>query len=269
MLGRAPPVPGYFSSGVQFVQSELGLNFDYLPVFDGADNFIHAALDHKQWLYAGGEGNDPKSFAFKNLGGTAAMLKQAKKAGLARAVFLSDQLVYGAQDGGDHFYETDDPKPGNIYAKVKHETEKLLSAMNTSKFGTVSLRLSHVYGPAGPGRRNKWDGLFKGYLTGRPIAPKAGCEIHGEDVARAVRQIVNAEHIRVAGGIFNAMDAVIDRRDILEPLRKATSCPHDLPERSDRDVVSTMNCDKLKRLEWRTGGLVKLSTTLDHMLRHM
>ena len=264
-LGRNPFPPGYFSQPVRFVQVGLGDNFDFQRVFYGAQNFIHAALDHVPGHYHRGEGRDKKGFALKNLAGSAALFKQAKKAGVNRAVFLSDMAVYGQPLDGSHFYETDETLPDGLYAKVKREMEKILETMTTSEFAPVTLRLSSVYGPAGPGRSQKWDGMFKGYLAGMPIEPKATCEIHGEDVGRAITEILDADHVRVAGGIFNAMDLVVDRADILAPLQNATGCQHPLPERFDGEV-STMNCDKLKRMNWRTGGIVKMGMTLERMI---
>lgn len=266
MIGRTAPDPSYFSSTVRFVQAELGQNFDYGPVFDGVNNYIHAALDHIPGHYVGGEGKDLKGFALKNLAGTAALFKQAKKYGVGRAVFLSDMAVYGQADTGAHFYESDPVAPKGVYARIKAETETILGSMNTPNFGTVSLRLSSVYGPAKSRQPRKWDNLFKGYLLGKPIEPKASCEIHGEDVVRAVKALISAEHIRVAGGVFNAMDMVVDRADILASLQKATGCRHPLPARFDGEI-STMNCDKLKRMDWRTGGLVKLNMTLERMIK--
>lgn len=249
-----------------FVSAELGKNVDYQPVFEGAQNFVHAALDHIPGHYMRGEGRDKKGFALKNLAGTAALFKQAKKSGIARTLFLSDMMVYGRALAGDHFYETDHIDPKGMYARVKAETEKIILSMTTPKFGGVTLRLSSVYGPAGQGRRHKWDGMFRGYLAGRPIEPKATCEIHGEDVARAVSAILGAEHVRVAGGVFNAMDIVVDRADILAELQKTTHSPHAIPARFAEEI-STMNCDKLKRLGWRTGGVVKLQMTLQSLLK--
>ncbi len=250
---------------MRFVQAELGQNFDYQPVFEGAQNFVHAALDHVPGHYVNGAGSDRKGFALKNLAGTAAMLKQAKKSGVSRSIFLSDMAVYGPPEGGSHFYETDETQSKGIYALVKRETENILQAMTSSGFGGASLRLASVYGPAGTGRRHKWEGMFKGYLLGKNIEPRARCEIHGEDAARAVSALLTADHIRVAGGIFNAMDLVVDRVDILTPLQKLTGCRHPLPGRFEGEV-NTMNCDKLKRLEWRTGGVVKLGMTLERMI---
>ncbi len=267
IIGRHRPAANMFSSDVQFYQAVLGQNVNYQPIFEGADCYIHAALDHQPGLYVGGEGNDPKGFALKNLAGTAALFKQAKKAGIQKAVFLSDQAVYGRGEPGAQFYETDVAAPTNLYALLKLETETILQAMKTSAFATTSLRLSSVYGPAMNSHQQKWDSLFQAYLSGKPIDPGASCEVHGEDVARAVLLIIEAESIRVSGGVFNAMDMIVDRQDILTPLQKATGCQNELPKRANADHIGTMNCDKLKRLEWRTGGIVKLGMTLDRIIK--
>ena len=49
ILGRTPHAVNYFSAPVRFVQAELGLNFDYQPVLDGADSvsYTHLTLPTK------------------------------------------------------------------------------------------------------------------------------------------------------------------------------------------------------------------------------
>jgi len=258
IIARTRPPDGYFSGPVKSVQAELGQNFDYRPVFDQADTYVYAALDRDK---------DRKNYVFKNLGGAVALFKQARKAGVERAVFLSSQSVYGLGEPGIELYETDTPQPVTLEGKVKHETEKAVLSMASGTFGIASLRLARVYGPAGRGRGHKWDPLFKAYLAGKPIKSFAGSQIHGEDAARAVAALVNAENIRMSGGVFNAADMVIDRQDVLSPLRSATSSVHALPELANKTDIVSMNCDKMKRFEWRTGGLVKLGMTLDRMIK--
>ena len=266
VLGRTPPVRGYFSGRTEFFQSELGMNINYQDVFDGADYFIHAAFDHVPGRYRGGEGNDPKSFAFKNLGGSAALLKQAKSAGVKRAVFLSSRAVYGNQEPGVDLYETDPARPDTLYGKVKFEVENILTKMSSPDFMGTSLRITGVYGPAGPGKSHKWEPLFKAFLSGQPVPPRIATEVHGEDVARAVTQVLKAGPDHVLGRILNVSDMAIDRRDILGPIKAKTQSPHELPEAGDRSLLNPMNCDRLKRLEWRAGGFAKLSLSLDKMI---
>ena len=266
VLGRTPPEPGFFSRPVRFARSDLGKNINYEKAFKGADFFVHAALDHLPGLYRGGEGSDPKSFAFNNLGGTAALFKQAKSFGVKRAVFLSSRAVYGAQEPGVELYEVDEPNPDTLYGKVKHEAEKILTAMSTPNFMGTSLRVTGVYGPAGKGRRHKWEDLFQDYVDGNPITPRIATEIHGEDVARAVSLVLEGPQDHVMGRVINVSDMAVDRRDILAPLKSRTGSDHPLPEAGDSAVLNPMNTDRLKRLKWRAGGPAKLSLTLDKLI---
>ncbi|NNE57195.1 MAG: NAD(P)-dependent oxidoreductase [Hellea sp.] len=268
VIGRNQHAKDFFSAPVRFVEGGLGDNVDYRDIFEIADNYVHASLDHIAGRLAGGEGDDPKGFALKNLAGAAALFKQAKKSKVGRAIFLSDMAVYGRPFDGDHFYETETPEPQNLYARIKSETEAVLQAMNSPEFATASLRLAPVYGPAGKGKTHPWSKLFKAYMSGQAIRPFASCQVHGEDVGRAVEIMLSTQPIRMAGGIFNVMDMVVDRRDVLALLQKAIGCDHKLPNKFDRDV-STMNCDKMKGLDWRTGGSVKLSMSLERMFRSL
>ena len=266
VLGRTEPEAGYFSRPVGFAKSELGMNINYLDVFDGADVFIHAAFDHIPGLYRGGEGDDPKGFAFKNLGGSAALFKQAKSSGVKRAIFLSSRAVYGRQEPGVDLYETDPPRPDTLYGKVKYEVEQILTKMSTPDFMGTSLRITGVYGPAGPGHLHKWEPLFETYLAGLPVTSRIATEVHGEDVARAVAQVLKGPADHVMGRVINVSDMAIDHRDILGPLQSRSGSDHALPVGGDRSQLNAMNCDRLKRLEWRAGGPAKLSLTLDKMI---
>ncbi len=266
VLGRSRPEPGYFSRSVRFAASELGMNMNFQSLFETADCFIHAAFDHIPGLYRGGEGDDPKDFAFKNLGGTAALFKQAKTAGIGRTVFLSSRAVYGRQEAGTELYEVDEVFPDTLYGKVKYEAEKVLTSMSTPDFMGTSLRITGVYGPAGKGRSHKWENLFSDYLDGQTIAPRIATEVHGADVARAVSQVLKAPADHVMGRVINVSDMTVDNRDILGPLKSRTNCQHILPEAGDRTQLNPMNCDRLKRLEWRAGGFAKLSLTLDKLI---
>ncbi len=266
VLGRTRPEPGYFTGSVRFAPLDLGMNMNYQSVLTGADCFVHAAFDHIPGKYRGGEGDNSKDFAFKNLGGTAALFKQAKSAGVGRVIFLSSRAVYGRQDPGVELYEVDDVHPDTLYGKVKYEAEKILTSMSTPNFMGTSLRVTGVYGPAGPGKSHKWVPLFSDYLDGKDIAPRIATEVHGEDLARAVTQVLAGTFDHVMGRVINVSDMAVDRRDILGPLKLRTDCPHPLPEAGDRSGLNPMNCDRLKRLEWRAGGPARLSLTLDKMI---
>src|SRR5690606_24030385 len=123
-------------------------------------------------------------------------------------------------------------------------------------FSGISLRVTGVYGPAGPDRTHKWAGLFADYLAGRHIETRAGTEVHGSDVAAAVRLLLEKED--VACLVFNVSDVLVDRRDILSIVKRVTGCPHPLPQPADKAAINRMRCDRLMKLGWQPGGMALL-----------
>ena len=111
----------------------------------------------------------------------------------------------------------------------------------------MSLRATGVYGDLSP---NKWDDLIDDYLAGRPVAARAGTEVHGRDVGRAVRLMLEAESTRISGEIFNVSDVNADTRDILSPVRRETGCRHPLPDATDKASVNVMDTGKIRALGW-------------------
>ena len=268
ITGRSAPISGYFSQPVNFIKSELNHAADYSSLFNNIDYFIHCAFDHKAGLYRAGEGDDPKGFALKNLGGSAAMFKAAKAQGVKRAVFLSSRAVYGVQEPGCDLYEDMEPYPDTLYGKLKLELENIIRAMTSKDFYGVSLRVTGVYGPAGLGKSHKWASLFELYQRGVKIKPRAATEVHGEDVARAAILMLQAPREKMAGHhLFNVSDYIIDHRDILTPLKTKHNIAHPLPSAGERGHINAMNCDRIKNLGWRCAGPTKFDFTIDELVK--
>lgn len=262
--GRTPPASGFFSRKVGFVEMSLDPTKDQRGAFDGMDVFVHAAFDHVPGKYRGGEGDDPDGFRRRNHDGSMALFSAARDRRVGRAIFLSSRAVYGAPAAGIMLAEDDEPRPDTLYGAVKRDTERDLSALADENFATVSLRITGVYGPAGPGREDKWAGLFRDYLAGQLITPRAATEVHGEDVASAVLALL--DHAGT-GGVFNVSDLVIDRHDILAPLQAMIASEHILPERADASTLNVMTTDRLRRLGWSPGGRALFDQTIARMAR--
>jgi len=262
--GCRPPAPGLLSSAVGFVPLDLDPATDNAPAFDGIDHFVHAAFAHVPGKYRGGEGDDPAGFLRLNLDGTIRLFEAAKAAGVARAIFLSSRAVYDGVPGDMPLSEDLPLAPANLYAKVKLEAEAALAALCGPDFAGASLRATGVYGPLRP---NKWDGLFADYLAGRPVAARAGTEVHGADLAAAARLLLGAEPATVTGRAFNASDITVDTRDILAPLKAAARCPHPLPDPAPRETVRAMPTGRLAALGWRPGGRPLFDATMAALSR--
>ncbi|KKZ86784.1 UDP-glucose 4-epimerase [Rhizobium phaseoli] len=257
--GRRAPHPRLFSRPVEFAALSLDPDQDQIDVFDDAYFFVHAAFSHIPGKYRGGEGDDPKSFHRLNLDGTVRLFEAAKRAGTRRCVFLSSRAVYGEHHAGTELTETLLPKPETLYGQIKLDAEGALTHLSTPGFAGVSLRATGIYGDLSP---NKWDGLIDDYCAGRPVAPRAGTEVHGRDLGRAVRLMLETESTRISGESFNVSDIVVDTRDILAPIRRETGCRHALPAPADSTALNPMSTAKIRALGWMPGGTLLFDETM-------
>ncbi|GAB4355162.1 MAG: SDR family oxidoreductase [Oricola sp.] len=262
VAGRTPPGGGLFSRPADFVSCGLEPESATPALFEGVDGFVHAAFHHVPGKFRGGEGDDPETFRRLNVGGSLALFAAARTAGVGRAVFLSSRAVYGTQPPGALLSEETEPRPDTLYGEVKLAVERAISGMADAAFLPVSLRVTGIYGPAGPGRAHKWAGLFADFESGRPAAPRAGTEVHGEDMAAAVRLVLegDAKAIRAAspGLVFNVSDILLDRRDLLAEYARLTGCAKPLPGRVDAAAFNAMDCGRLRALGWRPRGRLDL-----------
>lgn len=263
VVGRTPPPAGFFSRPVEFAEGSLDRPKPDPGLFDGVDAFVHAGFHHLAARFRGGEGDDPEGFRRRNLDGTLALFAAAKEAGVNRCVFLSSRAVYGRQAPGAALVEGMHPHPETLYGEVKLGGELALRDLSEPEsFCGTSLRVTGVYGPAGPGREHKWSALFRDFAAGSPIPPRVATEVHGTDVAAAVRLVLEVPPEDVCGTLFNLSDLVLDRHDLLSMVRDATGIASSLPERADAAALNVMDTGKLTALGWRPGGLDRLRATV-------
>ncbi|MBB4236793.1 NAD-dependent epimerase/dehydratase family protein [Rhizobium esperanzae] len=260
--GRRAPHPRLFSRPVEFAALSLDPDKDQIDIFDDAYFFVHAAFSHVPGKYRGGEGDDPKTFHRLNLDGTVRLFEAAKRAGTRRCVFLSSRAAYGEHAGGSELTETMLAKPETLYGQVKLDAERALAHLSTPGFAGVSLRATGIYGDFFP---NKWDGLIADYLAGRPVASRAGTEVHGRDLGRAVRLMLETESNRISGEIFNVSDIAVDTCDILSPIRRQTGCRHSLPAPADKAALAAMSTAKIGALGWAPGGTPLFEETMQRL----
>jgi nucleoside-diphosphate-sugar epimerase len=219
---------------------------DPAPRLPRADALVHAALAHRPGAYRGGEGDDPEGFRRLNLDGTRRLFDAA---GTARIVFLSSRAVYGDHRRGEVLREIDRPEPDSLYGDVKLEAEAALLGRGSA------LRATGVYG----GHPHKWQGLFDAYLGGEPVAPRAGTELYGGDLAAAVTALIDAG---APEGAFNASDLMLDRRELLARVQRLTACPHPLPPAAAPPLPGRMATGRLRALGWAPGGWPRLDAFL-------
>ncbi|TXH80991.1 MAG: NAD(P)-dependent oxidoreductase [Rhizobium sp.] len=264
--GRNSPPAGLFPQPVSFVPLSLDPADDQSCAFDDAYFFVHAAFSHVAGKYRGGEGEDPEGFRRFNLDGTVKLFETARRAGIRRCIFLSSRAVYGDGADGEELTEAAKPRPNTLYGEVKRDAEHALFSLSAPGFATASLRATGVYGDLRP---NKWDGLFDDYLSGRRVPSRAGTEVHGRDLGRAVRLLLETEAGRIERQAFNLSDVLTDAHEILGHLRSATGCPHALPEPAPLGEVNAMATSKIRALGWQGGGKAALRRTIETLARTM
>jgi nucleoside-diphosphate-sugar epimerase len=219
----------------------------------GCDALVHCAFAHLPGRYRGGEGDDPKGFLRRNLEGTLRLWGEAT--GLP-TVFLSSRAVYDGQPPSAALTEDLPLAPPSLYGRAKAEAERALHAM-----GGASLRATGVYGPPAPGQRHKWADLFEAFGRGEAVAPAAGTEVHGDDVAGAVLLLLE----RGSAGPFNCSDLVLDRRDLLRAWSEASGVQGALPPRSGA-APAVMDTSRLRALGWAPRGAPGLRDALGAMV---
>lgn len=266
--GRHAPLPRLFSRPVEFAPLSLDPDEDHSEAFDDAYFFVHAAFSHLPGKYRGGEGDDPETFRRLNLDGTVKLFDTAKRAGTRRCIFISSRAVYQEAPPGTVLTEEMLPLPDTLYGEVKLDGERALAHLSDPGFATASLRATGVYGNLLP---NKWTSLIDDYLSGRPVPVRAGTEVHGRDLGRAVRLMLETESARISGEAFNVSDIVADTRDILSVVQQETGCPNPLPAAADMAAVNRMSTERLEALGWLPGGEALFEQTIRQLanaLRH-
>lgn len=259
--GRTPPPPDWFILPTEFTPLTLDAAKAEGSALAGVGAFVHAAFDHVPGKYRGGEGDDPATFRRRNLDGTVRLFEIARQAGVRRVVFLSSRAVYDGHTPGELLREDVQLAPASLYGETKLRAEQALAALSGPGFTTASLRLTGVYGHIRP---NKWDALFADYLAGLPVPRRAGSEVHGSDVALAVRLMLEADAGKIGGHSFNVSDIITDSATILAPLKALTGCRHPLPPSAPFEG-GIMATEKIRSLGWRSGGLALLNSTLEDL----
>ena len=149
-----------------------------------------------------------------NLAATEMIRDICKARNIQRFIFASTCAVYG--NASATCSERSAADPLSLYACTKLDSEKILVAGGgNTRFRPVILRLATVFGPS---HRPRFDlvvnrlaaqAWFQGGIT---IFNPAQCRpfIHVEDVARAMRLMLEAPLERVGGEIFNVGDDALN-----------------------------------------------------------
>ncbi|MCB1883869.1 MAG: SDR family oxidoreductase [Geminicoccaceae bacterium] len=261
--GAVPPWLG----PVEAVAGGLGDAGAARALVEGADGLVHAAFSHEPGRYRGGEGDDLGGFLAVNLMGSLDLLRAAREAGVKSAVVLSSRAVYGrlAREG-DVLAENAPLRPDTHYGALKLALEGFVSAWGAEGWRVTALRPTGVYGIVEPFDRTKWLDLARAVLEGRASSEaRAGTEVHGAEVASAVRLLLAGG---APGRAYNCGDLALAAGEVARRLGAAAGVEGRLPL-AGMAPKGVMHCDGLEALGWRPGGARRLDATLGAMVRRL
>jgi nucleoside-diphosphate-sugar epimerase len=250
---------GGFPAAIAWCDGGLDVADSEVDLVGGVDALVHAAFMHVPGRYRGGEGDDAAAFLATNLEGSLRLVRAARRAGVARVVFLSSRAVYGERLWDRPLDERHPLRPTTHYGAYKAAVEAVLRGYGKAEgWAAASLRSTGVYGIAGEPGRAKWAEVVAASLAGEAPPPRAATEVHGADLAAAVRLMLEFPAAAVAGEAFNVADVVVSHRAVTR-LAGGALAPAAPPP------AGVMATAKLQALGWRPrgwGGVVETVASL-------
>jgi nucleoside-diphosphate-sugar epimerase len=191
--------------GVEVVRGDIRDPAARARALDGVGEIVHLAAIVGDPACA----RDPQLARAVNVEGTAALVAEARAAGVRRFVFASTCSNYGRiADATVPIAEDGALAPVSLYAEQKVAVEQSLLNGAQAPMQVTCLRLATLYGVA---PRMRFD-LTVNEFT-RDLWADRGLEVFGEqfwrpyvhvrDAARAIRLVLEAPAERVAGEVFN------------------------------------------------------------------
>jgi nucleoside-diphosphate-sugar epimerase len=239
---------------MEWVDGGLDVPGSDAALLDGADMLVHAALDHAPGRYRGGEGDDLQRFLRVNVGGSLSLLTSAHSMRVERCVVISSRAVFGNAKREGKIPDDAPLAPDTHYGAAKAALEAFVQSFAAREgWAIAALRPTGIYGLVQPPEKSKWFDLVRAALRGKPVASRAGSEVHGRDVADSVWRLLTAAPESIAGRGFNCSDLVISTRDIVREVHRVAGPSGPLPEEPS-PLTNVMACNALEKLGVRFGG---------------
>jgi nucleoside-diphosphate-sugar epimerase len=215
------------SRGVEVIRGDLRDPGIRRRALDAVDRVVHLAAIVGDPACA----RAPELSHAVNVQGSAALLADARAAGVRRFVFASTCSNYGRLADPTVAVDEEAPlAPVSLYAEQKVAIERALLNDGHGPMAVTCLRFATIYGVA---PRMRFD-LTVNEFT-RDLWADRRLEVFGEgfwrpyvhvrDAARAIRLVLEAPPERVAGAVFNVGDSAENYRklDLVELIRSQTA----------------------------------------------
>ncbi len=267
-------VPDFFEgelrSEVEWITGDLANAESLDRLVSGCTGVVHLAYNHVPGKYRGGEGSDPVEYWNTNFGSTISLIEASRSHGLERVVLLSSRAVFdGVIAEGSPITDSTTPRPTNHYGLLKYASEGMMNLFDD--IAICALRPTGVYGVRRPIEKSKWFELVNSSTVANDPLDKFSnighTEVHGTDVAEAIRLLLDGPADQVVGRSFNCSDIVVSERFLVQLTRTIQAGESvDLGKlESPEPAQGVMNSNGLKDLNWKPGGIDHLVQTI-HLL---
>ncbi len=225
-------------AGVELIRADVRDPAARQAALRGADAVVHLAAIVGDPACA----RDPELAREVNVEGSASMLRDAARLGVARFVFASTCSNYGRMaDPTVPIDEQGALAPVSLYAEQKVAIEKMLLGLGDEQLAPTCLRFATVYGVAPRMRFDLTVNEFTRDLWAERRLEVFGEQfwrpyVHARDAGRAVRTVLDAPTETVAGEVFNVGRSGENYRklDLVNEIRRLT----------DRGEVSYVHRDE-------------------------
>ena len=252
------------SSGIEWIEGELGIAQDAQQLVHGCDAVIHAGLWRPGEGFRGSEG-DVVEFARVNLLGTLQLIEAARTANVERFIFVSTCAVHEVILEDRPLDEAHPLWPMTHYGAHKAAIEKFVHSYGLGEgYPVCSLRPTGVYGQHNNPHQSKWYSLVERVAAGESVdCQRGGKEVHADDVARALELLLTAPDI--AGQAYSCYDMYISDHAVAQIAQSlsgsnATITGHATQPRNQIDT------SKIRALGMTFGGQPLLEETISQLL---
>ena len=252
------------NDNIQWIPGELADAESARELVVGCDAVVHSGLMRSGRSFQVNDA-DVVEYARVNILGTLQLIEAAIAANVKRFVFVSTCAVH------DHILDDrplDETHPlwaNSHYGAHKAAIEKFVHSYGLGNgFPICAIRPTGIYGVAWPVERSKWFDLVRNVANGDPVeVRRGGKEVHVEDVAKAIRVLLDAEGI--AGQAYACYDRYISEFDVATIAKRICGSPSEIIGEQIRPQHE-IDSSKIKTLGMEFGGQERLERTVKELL---
>jgi nucleoside-diphosphate-sugar epimerase len=247
---------------LEWIEGDLGDPDSANSLVDGCDAVVHAALYRPGKGFRGAEG-DLVEFVQKNVVGTLQLIEAARRAQVARFIFISTCAVHEKILDDRPLDEAHPLWATSHYGAHKAAIEKFVHSYGLGDgYPICALRPTGVYGVTRPIQNSKWYDLVAAVVRGETVRC-GGKEVHAADVAKAAGILLTAD--KISGEAFNCYDRYVSELDVAtlaKELSGSTSQIIGEPMQPKHQIVT----DKIRALGMQFGGEKLLRQTVAELM---